>query len=410
MAKSVWQNRRHVPMTVLFLSISTIGPSLSRARGVRLHAERANWKLQTLEFCQKSTAPTYRFVRSPGGSDLASVLDFWKPDGCIVDCDAIIPIPPAWFGAIPVVYIDPGRADLGSSVPVVRSDGQAIARAAARELLLSGFREFAFVDMPGRPTPDWSRRRGDAFRGLVEDSGAQCAHRLSVAASAKNIAALRDALLDWLPTLPRPCGIFAANDIVGETVLAACGKLGLRVPDEMAVVAVDNLEIICENTQPTLSSVELDLVGAGAVAAAWLDERMRKPSSPVGATRLYGAAGVVRRGSTLFLRNGDRRVLRAVEYIRRHACDGAIPADVFREMGISRAMANRVFRRATGHTILDEILAVRLDRAKGLLARGTGIAAVSDQCGFGSLANFRLAFRRRVGTPVGAWTRTNRAT
>ena len=108
------------------------------------------------------------------------------------------------------------------------------------------------------------------------------------------------------------------------------------------------------------------------------------------------------RASTRFVR--DRRVAQSLEFIRLHACTEKFgPRDVVREMGVSRALADRLFRSVLGHTLLEEIHAVRLARAKVLLSAGTQPDLVAAECGYASYDDFRRVFRRRVGTTARQW-------
>ena len=211
-----------------------------------------------------------------------------------------------------------------------------------------------------------------------------------------------DALERWLEALPKPCGIFTANDAVGEEVLGACGHLGIAVPDKVAVIGVDDHEYFCEATTPTLSSIALDLRAEGRAAVELLETLMSAPRRKP-ATSFIAARTAVLRASTRFAR--DRRVARALEFIRLNACDEKFgPRDVVREMGVSRTLADILFRKTLGQTILDEIHTVRLDRAKELLAAGTAPDIVGAQCGYASHDDFRRVFRKRIGTTIRKWT------
>jgi LacI family transcriptional regulator len=284
----------------------------------------------------------------------------------------------------------------------VRSDPGSIAAIAARVLLSSGYGDFAFVPN-GVPLP-WSVERGAAFEHCIEVAGKRF-HRFErpPAAPPPNSAVNEGYGLErWLEALPKPCGIFAANDAVGEEVLGACAHLGISVPDKVAVIGVDNHEYFCEATTPTLSSIALDLRAEGRAAVELL-ATMFAASVRKSTTRFIAARSAVLRSSTRYAR--DRRVARALEFIRLNACtDKFGPRDVVREMGVSRTLADILFRKTLGQTILDEIHAVRLDRAKELLASGTAPDIVGAECGYASHDDFRRVFRKRIGTTIRKWT------
>lgn len=390
-------------MTVLVLLYKADYTSRRMLEGFRLEADRAGWSVQVMEYAA-TPGGGYSFLRAHGGSDIPSLLDFWRPDGCIVECEGSVEVVPLdAFSDVPAVFVDRSPADSGPEGVCLVCDNAAIAASAARELLLADFPDYAFVSCPHDRL--WSDERGKAFRRIVEQGGKRF-HLFHFSSGADRIDEMLGEITPWMRTLPRPCGVFTSDDRVGEAVLVACESTGIAVPDEVAVVGVDNAESICENTRPTLSSVEKDLYGAGRAAARTLADLMARRPVPALPLR-FGVSRCVRRASTLFVRNGDRRVRRALEFIRRHACEGATAADVLREMGLRHAMADRVFRRATGHTILDEILDTRIARVRELLLRHVPPALLADQCGFGSVANLRRAFRNRVGVPIGAWAANN---
>lgn len=125
-----------------------------------------------------------------------------------------------------------------------------------------------------------------------------------------------------------------------------------------------------------------------------------------GLCRKYGVLRLTRRESTRRIPGMDKRVARAIEFIRRHACEGIGPSEVFSEMGCSRSLANLRFRQNTGHSILDEIHSVRLEKVKELLSRGDIVlSALPDFCGYASLSDLRRVFRQRIGCTIGEYQR-----
>ena len=395
---------RRNAMTILMLLSATDFTTQWMVRGVRRKVGDFGWDLQTIEY-SRHEGGRYRLVRAPGGPDLGGVLDFWKPDGCIVDCGGAPKLlGPADFPGIPCVFVDRHPSTIAEGASCVYSAPEPIARAAARELLLCGFDNYAFVPCPGHDV--WSRERGAEFLRLVREAGKEV-RSLPPSRAGSDARHLVETLSEWLPTLPRPCGVFVANDLAAESVLIACAKLGLAVPEDIAVVGVDNSEHLCENTHPPLTSIEKDLFGAGQSAVEMLAEAIRR-GRPV-PSRPFGIVGLVRRASSRRLHHADRRVRKAIDYIRRYACEGATPPDVVREMGVCRTLADRVFRKAVGHTILDEIHTVRLERAKALLLRRVATAAIPEQCGYHSVADLRRVFRQRVGCTLREWEKAQRA-
>ena len=369
--------------------------------GIREYANAVGWHLQTIEYSNDRKS-RYRLTRTPMGDSVADLLRFWRPSGCIVLC---VPPPtalqPEDFPGVPVVFLDRTPDTLPDGTVCVSCDAASITRAASHELLQTGFADFAYVPWPSDDA--WSRQRGEAFAKLVAMNGKRL-HVFRYPSRRVSLDRLAELLSPWVKALPKPCGVFAANDQIAEGVLVACSMLGISVPDEMAVVGVDDNKGICESTIPTLTSVRLDFEGGGYAAADTL-AKMIANGVRTGENRIFGAAGLTRRESSRILPVPDGAVRKALEFIRLHACEGIGPRDVVRAMGISRTQADLRFRAAVRHTLLDEVHLVRLARAKELVARGVAPAAVADMCGYSSLADLQRVFRRRVGKTMRAWAK-----
>ena len=379
-------------------------------RNARKAVEALHWNFFSIEFERMSDGST-RVTRSTGGTGtLDGLLEIYAPSGIIVWFDALTPdeVQNLTGGGIPVVFVErpqsKGRPNAWHH-GCVHSDAKSIAAMAAKELALAGCPAFAYV--PSTVDMPWNHERGDAFQHCAERAGLPF-HRFRWPSSVIGDATPHSAdepLRQWLKTLPRPCGILAANDVMGELLIAACAGIGAAVPDDFAVVSVDNHEYVCEGTTPTMSSIAMDWSEVGRQAVALLAEWLGHPGRPP-ASRAVSPARLVRRASSRPVR--DARVAAAQESIRLHACEeGFLPRDAIRAMGLSSGAAFPLFHRVTGHTPLDEIHAVRLDRAKALLAGGKAPDAVAAECGYASHADFRRVFKRRVGMTVRQWCLKN---
>ena len=207
----------------------------------------------------------------------------------------------------------------------------------------------------------------------------------------------------WVASLPRPCGIFAANDKVASRVLNACELEGIKVPESIAVVGVDDDEMICENAEPTLSSVRPDFEGGGFLAAELLDKVMKRPNRRPERLK-YGSKKIVRRNSTRMFKRHDEAVRDAVEWVRLNACKGIAPADVIARIGGSRRSAEMRFRDFSGRSIGEEITAVRLERAKELLSMPlVPIDSIYAECGYADPTSLRKAFRKVFSQSPREW-------
>ena len=377
------------------------GYATRKLDGIREYANAVGWHLQTIEYSNDRKS-RYRLTRAPMGESIADLLRFWRPSGCIV---LSVPPPaalqPEDFPGIPVVFLDRMPDTLPDGAVCVSCDAASITRAASHELLQTGFDDFAYVPWPRDEA--WSRQRGEAFATVVAMNGKRL-HVFRYPSRRVSLDRLAELLSPWIEALPKPCGVFAANDQIAEGVLVACSMKGVSVPDEIAVVGVDDNEGVCECTIPTLTSVRMDFEGSGRAAAEAL-AKMIAQGVQTGENRVFGAAGLTRRASSRILPVPDAAVRKALEFIRLHACEGIGPRDVVRAMGISRTQADLRFRAAVRHTLLDEVHLVRLARVKELISRGIAPAAVADMCGYSSLADLQRVFRNRVGTTLRAWAK-----
>lgn len=373
--------------TVLYFLPQFCDSNLRQLAGVYGFARKAGWNVQVVEYRAKTA--------EEDKPDINSLRSFWHPNGCIVDCGGTVgKLSKADFGKIPAVFIDRRPSPVEKGVVCVNSDSASIAKAAARELLPCGFDSYAYVDwfIPHA----WSTERGDEFAKIVMADGKQFfRHRMLNPGE----DAYQSDLTTWLSTLPLPCGVFAANDRAAGCVISVALKAGLDIPHDLPVVGCDNDVMQCENAPVTITSVPLDRERGGCVAAELLEAWMGGRKYRTGGS--FGALPIVRRASSR--RFVDHRVFTAVEMIRVHACEQIRVDDVVRAMGCSRSLAYLRFGEVVGHSILDEIHHVRIERAKELLKSDTPVVMVSDVCGYASVVDFRRTFKRLTGKTPRAW-------
>ena len=322
-------------------------------------------------------------------------LAFWRPDGVVADPS----YDPKCFGRTAVVIAANPPASYRGKAVFIRYDAQAITDLAAEELVSLGCRSFAFVGAFGAKY--WSRERERTFTDYLARRGLSCAVCRSDARDRRDPLAFQKRLRRFLADLPKPCGLLAAHDPAGRDVLYAAEALGVRVPDELAVCAIDNNTDICLSTEPTLSSVFVDFEHVGVMAGEAFVRIFETGAAP---DATYRPTAFIRRGSTLPLARRDACIERAREFIRREAARGISAADVTTHVGLSPRAAQLRFKKATGHTIMDEILDARLAEAQRLLLQGdVPLEAVARLSGWGTLRNFQLHFTRRTGVAPHEW-------
>jgi len=284
----------------------------------------------------------------------------------------------------------------GLGLPRIWSDMRAIGRLGAEHLLERGFRNFAFC---GFSDETWSAFRRDGFIAATAEAGRQCAVYESTWLGRQAPAWDKDQeqIARWLRALPKPLGLMACNDLRGQQVLNACRLAGAIVPEEVAVVGVDNEVVLCELCDPPLSSVAPNAERIGYEAAKMLDRLMAGERVPI-RERLIEPLGVVTRQSTDVLRIDDPDVAAAVSFIRERACSGLTMGQVLRHVAVSRSLLERRFRKYLGRSPQAEIRLVRLKRVKQLLAEtDLSLAAIAQLAGFTHPEYMSVLFKRLTG-------------
>ena len=366
------------------------------------------------EIAQSRGAHVQVVEREPAAELVAELAEFWHALGAVVECGArTSPISVAAFGTMPVVLLNPAPELRPQDALSVCHDSAATARLAARELLSTGFSHFAFIPHP--EPRHWSLAREQAFADAVRMHGKDFR---SFHAKASRAATVGDAfptrwqaeLREFIRQLPKPCGVFAANDSVAVEVLTAARFAEVTVPGDLAVLGVDNDETACERCEPPLSSIEPDFRRGGLLAASLVFEAAANGGTPPGARRLeFGPLCVVRRESTRLIAVPDKCAADALALIRREACAGLRASVVAALFPCSRRMAGIRFQKAAGRGILGEIHAVQLETAKRLLeTTDIPLKTLSDLCGFENQNSLRKFFRRETGTTLRAWRAAHR--
>jgi LacI family transcriptional regulator len=278
----------------------------------------------------------------------------------------------------------------------------------AEYLLEQGFAQFAFVGDIWES--NWALKRRDGFvkRLAKEKLGCHVYDALSEAAR-NDWGVEQKGLASWLAGLPKPVGLMAANDVRGRQVLDTCQMANISVPDQVAVLGVDNDELICATTNPPMTSILRDTEGSGYYAAQVLDSLMRGRSRKQEAL-LYGPLRVVGRQSTEKLQFVDRLAVKAVEFIRINAGIGMNVTDVVKHLKVSRRLAELRFRQAVGHSIHDELQNARLAQVRRLLREtDLSVSEITDHCGYESESYLGLVFRKQFNMTMRQFRKTARS-
>lgn len=308
---------------------------------------------------------------------------------------------------LPTVLVDPIDAYLDPGHPLsrccrVQCDSAAVARRAADYYLANGFANFAFVGESSGM--NWSQWRERAFVARLAEAGRACAVYPAPAGSERDEWELeRQRMSRWLARQPKPLAVFAANDARGRQVLSACLAADIPVPYEVAVLGVNNDEMICETSLPPLSSVAVDMERAGYAAAELLDQLMRKTLSQQRCVA-FEPQEVVARASTQRLQVNDRLVIRALEFIRINAGLGIRASDVAAHLGVTQRWVEKRFAQTMDRSVMEEIQRVRMDTVRSLVAQTEHpFSAIAKRCGFTSANHLGVLFRKTFGSTMSAF-------
>ena len=359
--------------TVLYFSRKA--DTTFNAAALQSQADRYDWILQIVP-----PDCTVHQVRT--------LIKFWRPSGCIINNDALSP---ALFRGISSVFICRDPKDIPAKALTVTLDEQIIGEIAAREFLSLGCASFAFVPAPYRPY--WCSARESAYAAALEINGRKLLsfdwHR-----NKKPNLRTREQLGKWLLTLPRPAGVFAANDEIAAEVISVCNVKGIPVPGDVMVLGADDNPDICESSRPTISSIIVD--GGERRYSEIIDWLESRSSARTHKPLTLTPSGITRRASTNRPKRYDRQVAEALDFIRRNAASPDIDVGVVvrRAFTCSRRMAEMRFRNSTGKSILETIRALRLNKARHLLADGhRSVESIAGECGYASANSLRNLLR-----------------
>lgn len=327
----------------------------------------------------------------------------WKGDGILARIETPAMARVLRKLEIPIVDLSAGR--LFPALPWFETDDAAIAQLAVEHLQERGFKHLAYC---GDPRFNWSKWRGEHFDHAARAAGLSCFHYQPGLKLPRDHTGQVEDISRWLRKLPTPIGIMACYDFRGQQILDACRGRNIPVPDEVAVIGVDNDELLCELSHPPLSSVVPNAHRTGYDAAALLDSMMQ--GTVVGPeTHLIPPIGIATRQSTDVLAIDDAVIARTVRYIREHACSGINVQDVLAAVPQSRRRLENRFRRLLGRTPHDEIIRVQLNRVKMLLTEtDLSLALIAEKAGFEHVEYLSVVFKKEIGIPPSQYRAAHR--
>lgn len=337
--------------------------------------------------------------------NLPKLLRSWRGDGVIARIENAKIAKAVHELGVPTVDLRGSHRPPGGAM--LDTDHRIVSRMAAEYFLDIGFRHFACIGYPG---VDFSEQRITTYieylnsRGFDVDvytSPSPPPHGSDVLDWESTGEMERTAIADWLRSLPTPLAVFACNDVRGRQIIDACAQTGLNVPEEVAVIGVDNDEVICELSNPPLSSVQPDTLRIGYEGAALLDAMLSGEEPPTG-TIFIPPKGISHRLSSEATAVDDREMATAMQLIRDLACEGLTVQQVVSRIQVSRSTLERRFHAAFSRTPAAEIERVRMSRAKLLLMETKyKLSKIASLTGYGTASQFATAYKRHMGLTPG---------
>ena len=354
----------------------------------------AHWNLRLLPFSGEDSGQTFPLPQ---------------------EADGIITSEPlaadATTSSIPLVVIGTRETWLGrrmKNLAFVRNDDVSIGRFGADFLKSLGkFRSFGFV-----PTNDpyyCSILRSEGFQSELKKGKGIDIRQYSATGLKDGSEEDIEALGEWLAALPKPTAVMAVHDLRATHVLEAANMRKIKVPEQMAIIGVDNDELLCDFTSPQLTSIYPDHVKEGELAATTLQSMLEKNALRHTRTFRSNAKIIVERESTHHLSPATHLAEEAMSFIRRNALKGINAADVTRHLRVSRRLCDLRFRACHGETVLEAILRIRFAELKRrLVSSNTSIGKIVTACGFSCECHAKRLFKKRFGMTMREWRASNR--
>ncbi len=323
--------------------------------------------------------------------------------------------PELWAAALkaryPLVNLYGGQDFEG--LPAVGVDDHAIGAMAAQHLAAQGLRNFAYFGLPGRGFSQ-GRERGFAAElrklGFTLNAFDHAGHYTLRGKIAATHVPGEYQLAGWLQSLPLPCGVFCCDDMRAEWVSVEARNIGLRVPDDIAILGVDNNPVHCESSLPRLSSIRLPARQAGYEAAKLLDRLLSQTPTGDSTRILLPPETVEARESTDLLAVENPQLVKALKYIRANAHTGKLRVpEVVAQTGYCRRILESKFRDSLGRTIFQEIRRLQVGNSQRLLRETQDtMASIAEAAGWGSASHFGVEFKKITGMSPGEYRKKMR--
>ena len=389
------QRNKRRPRKVLVALWMNGTPGRTHLTGVFRYANMRGWNIHILQNASELTSEIVRTAERDGTDGFIVGI---RPDNQSV-------VRRITKSAVPTVSIDIPEYCRRPNAVLVRNDDRAIGMLGAQHFLsLGNFNSFGFVHDLRRRV--WSADRLAGFADfLARYHRVPCVFSSPVPTTGNDHAADQTALVEWLKRLPKPAAVMVAWDTRAMDVMNACRSARLKIPSQIAILGVDNDELLCEHAAPPLSSIKPNFEEIGFRAAEALDALMNRKTSSSAIS--CSPSGLAERESTKPISPAVHLVNRALAFIKANACKGARISDVVKHLGVSRRLADLRFREIHGRSIGAEIEEHRLSEVKRLLSSTSRpVRQIALACGYQNPNRLSHIFTQRYGISMREWRRT----
>ena len=326
-----------------------------------------------------------------------SVLENWPGDGAIT-CfgDSLAD----FILNLDMPKVDVTLRDIPQEIPRVVVDNDQVGQKAARYFLRKGYKDFAYFSWKEIQV---NQMRKEAFVRTLKDEGGISDKRIHFIEQPDEEIMMdwgkhMQCLIDQVKKLPRPLAVFTGQDNLGSSLVEACVSSGIAVPEEVAVLGVDNIEFLCDCSVVPLSSIDTRLSDLGYAAAEQLGRLIKgeiKPSEP---PITVPTGDVISRRSTESLAVSHPAVVKALQLMRREFMNGLVLEDVYKEVGLTKRGLEKAFKKHLSDSPASVLRKIRLNYAKMCLTQtDVKIEALALECGYSNSSNLSHAFNRETG-------------
>lgn len=362
------------------------GYSRDILRGIYAHNRSNHWDI--------IFEPAYFLKNNHARSDV-SIIKALQPDGCILEFSENISALTSM--GIPVIQVT--SVNHSPDIPYVKGNYESDSRIAAGYFQKKGFQNLAFFGIEGL---EWSEARHTSFKFHAEEMGINFYAYFLKGNEADVLMHNFTALNNWLKELPKPIGILCCNDDFGQILINSCSMAAIKVPQEIAILGIDNDELICTITTPNLSSISRNHSKTASSLCNLLDEMMNGSQmlQPFISTE---AVEVIERTSTDTISTGNADVAEAIAFIANHIHLPITVNDVVAAGNFSLRVLNSRFKKLTGNTIYQEIQSRKLSAFKQRLKENLSIKEIAFELGFQDTSHVSRWFSHLEGSSPLEW-------